>query len=107
MKLAWTNVSPDHADRMARALVGERLVACVNVLPIRSVYRWKGEVCEEPEATLLMKVSDEGVDRLREAVLRLHPYELPEFIVVGVESAGSLPAYLAWVDEGSRPVGSA
>jgi len=102
MKLAVSNVPPDHADRIARTLVEEGLVACVNLLPIRSVYRWKEAVCEEPEVTLWMKVPDDGVDSLRTRLLSLHPYELPEFIVLPVESEGSLPAYLAWVDSKGR-----
>lgn len=102
MKLALTNVPPDRADGMARILVGEGLAACVNLIPLRSVYRWKGEVCEEGEVALLMKVGDAGVDRLRERVVELHPYELPEFIVLPVETAGSLQAYLGWVEAGTR-----
>ena len=102
MKLALSNVPPDHADRIARTLVEEGLVACVNLLPIRSVYRWKDAVCEEPEVTLWMKVPDHGVDSLRTRLLALHPYELPEFIVLPVESEGSLPAYLAWVEARGR-----
>lgn len=101
MKLAITNVPPAHAERIARALVEARLAACVQLLPVRSLYRWKGQVCDEPEVTLLMKVSDDGVDPLRVALLALHPYELPEFIVIAVETAGSLEPYLAWVNEGS------
>jgi periplasmic divalent cation tolerance protein len=102
MKLAVSNVPSDHADRIARTLVEEGLVACVNLLPIRSVYRWKTAVCEEPEVTLWMKVPDHGVDSLRTRLLALHPYELPEFIVLPVGSEGSLPAYLAWVDSQGR-----
>lgn len=98
MKLALTNAPPDRAGEIARVLVEEGLVACVNLTGVRSLYRWKGAVCDEPEVTLLMKVRDEGVDRLRARVLELHPYELPEFIVVAVEAAGSLPAYLGWVE---------
>lgn len=78
------------------------MVACVNLVPIRSVYRWKESVCEEPEVTLWMKVPDHGVDSLRTRLLALHPYELPEFIVLPVDSEGSLPAYLAWVDSRGR-----
>jgi len=102
MKLALTNVPPDRADALARVLVEEGLAACVNLIPLRSVYRWKDEVCEEGEVASLMKVGDAGVDRLRERVLALHPYELPEFIVLPVETAGSLEAYLEWVESGIR-----
>ena len=102
MKIAVSNVPPDHAGRIARTLVEEALVACVNLWTIRSVYRWKDAVCEEPEVTLWMKVPEDGVEALRTRLLELHPYELPEFIVLAVESEGSLPAYLAWVEARGR-----
>lgn len=102
MKLCLTNVPPAQAESMARTLVGERLAACINLGPVRSVYSWKGALCVEDEVTFWMKVADHGVEPLRRRVLELHPYELPEFIVLPVDSAGSLPAYLEWVDAGTR-----
>lgn len=98
MKLALTNVPPVVAESLARTLVEEGCAACVNATPIRSTYRWKGEICVEDEVTLVMKVADAGGERLRQRLLALHPYELPEFIVLDVESAGSLPAYVQWVE---------
>lgn len=98
MKIAISNAPPDRADEIARALVSGGYAACVNLGPVRSVYRWKGEVCEEPEVTLWIKVSDAGVEALRERLLELHPYQLPEFVVVPVEAEGSLGAYQAWVE---------
>lgn len=101
MKLALTNVPPAVAESMARTLVEGGFAACVNALPVRSTYRWKGELCLEDEVSLLMKVADQGVGALRRRVLELHPYELPEFVVLAVEGGDSLPAYLAWVDAGT------
>lgn len=89
---------PDEATAasIARALVGERLAACVNILPaVRSVYRWQGRVEEAGETLLLAKTTDARLAALRERVLALHPYELPE--VVAVEVASGLPAYLDWI----------
>jgi periplasmic divalent cation tolerance protein len=101
MKLALTNCPPDQADRIARALVEERLAACVNAHPVRSVYRWKGAVESADEVTLVIKAPAEGLARLRARLVELHPYELPEFVVLDVDLAASLPAYVAWVrDEG-------
>ncbi len=97
MKLALTNCPPDQADRIARALVDEGLAACVNAFPVRSVYRWQGEVEAADEITLLMKAPAERLGRLRERLVELHPYELPEFVVLGVDVDASLPAYVAWV----------
>ncbi len=97
MRIALTNVPPDQAQPMAETLVREGRVACVNFFAVHSVYEWKGEVCSEPEVTLMMKVAADAVDALRVRVVELHPYELPEFVVLGVDTEGSLPAYVAWV----------
>jgi periplasmic divalent cation tolerance protein len=101
MKLALTNVPPAVAESMARTLVGGGFAACVSALPGRSTYRWKGELCVDDEVTLVMKVGDAGVELLRKRVLELHPYELPEFVVLAVESEPSSRAYLEWVKAGT------
>ncbi|WP_425600443.1 divalent-cation tolerance protein CutA [Luteimonas salinisoli] len=86
----------DVADRIAAALVDERLAACVSVLPgVRSVYRWEGAVQREAEVLLLAKTAPARLQALTARVVELHPYELPE--VIAVESAGGLPAYLDWI----------
>jgi periplasmic divalent cation tolerance protein len=97
MKIALTNVPPDRADTIARTLVEERLAACVNAYPVRSTYRWKGCVEVESETTLMMKVAAGSVDRLRARLGEIHPYELPEFIVLDVDGERSLAAYVEWV----------
>jgi periplasmic divalent cation tolerance protein len=89
---------PDEASAraIADALVEERLAACVNRLPgVQSTYRWKGEVCREPEQMLLIKTTDERLEAMTSRLLALHPYELPELIVV--EAASGHAAYLDWV----------
>ena len=84
------------AAELAGALVEARLAACGNVVPgLRSVYRWEGRVHDEPEALLLLKTTRAGFEALREAVLRLHPYQVPEVLALPVE-AGSA-SYLAWL----------
>lgn len=84
------------AAGLARALVEERLAACGNVVPgLRSIYRWEGQVHDEAEALLVLKTTRARFEALREAVLRMHPYQVPEVIAVPVE-AGSAP-YLAWL----------
>lgn len=86
----------DAAARLARALVEERLAACGNVVPaIRSIYRWEGRVHDEGEALLVLKTRAARVDALRARVLELHPYQVPEVLVLPVE-AGS-EAYLDWI----------
>jgi periplasmic divalent cation tolerance protein len=88
----------EDAERIAEALVQRRLAACVNVLPgVRSIYRWKGAVERDEERLLVVKTRGDRFDALRDAILALHPYEVPEVVAVPIE-AGS-PAYLRWLDE--------
>lgn len=105
MKLVLTNVPPADSERIAKTLVEERLVACANVYPVRSVYRWKGETTLDEEHTMLLKVAADRVEALRARLCELHPYELPEFVVLDVDVARSLDAYVAWVRAGSRADG--
>jgi len=91
------NAPPDRAEEIARTLVEERLAACINLLPVRSVYRWKGELQQDAEVTLLIKVSAERVAALGQRLRALHPYELPEIVVLDVNTERSLAEYVAWV----------
>lgn len=86
----------ESAQHLARALVGELLAACVNRIPgIQSTYRWNGEVTTDTEELLLIKTTAARFETLKERVLALHPYELPELIAVPVERGHA--AYLDWV----------
>ena len=93
---------PATAERIAMALVAERLAACVNVLPgLRSVYRWKGAVERADEALLLIKTPPDRYHALQDRVQELHPYELPELLAVETDSG--LPATLRWIADETRP----
>jgi periplasmic divalent cation tolerance protein len=86
----------DEAARLGRALVEERLAACVNVVgPIRSIYRWQGAVEEASEHLLIVKARAADVAALEARVRALHSYEVPEVLALPVR-AGSA-AYLAWL----------
>jgi periplasmic divalent cation tolerance protein len=100
--LVLTNLADMASARLlARALVEQRLAACVNMLPaVQSVYRWNDVVEEAAEVTLLIKTTTARYDELEQAIRALHPYELPEVIAVPV-SAGS-PAYLGWIAQETR-----
>jgi periplasmic divalent cation tolerance protein len=90
--------APEDAERIARHLVESRLAACVNVVPaVMSIYRWKGKVETDEERLLLIKTRSEQFEALREAIVSLHPYEIPEVIALPI-GAGHAP-YLTWVDE--------
>ena len=93
-----TAASLEEAKKIAHALVESRMAACVNVIPkIESVYRWEGKVEEAQEYLLLIKTTAEASPGVREAIQRLHSYEVPECIVLGVEEGSE--AYLKWIDE--------
>jgi periplasmic divalent cation tolerance protein len=96
-----TAPSPEIAATIARACVESRVAACGNVVPgLRSIYRWEGKVQDDAEALLVLKTTRDRFDALREKVLALHPYQVPEVIAVGIE-AGSAP-YLAWITAETR-----
>ena len=97
----------DLAEKIASTIVKERLVACVNIVPgIRSIYRWEGKVCDEPELLLLIKSSEDNFESVRSRIRQLHSYDTPEVIAVPV-SAGD-PDYLNWLfaQLENRPTGN-
>jgi periplasmic divalent cation tolerance protein len=84
------------ADKLALQLVERRLAACVNIVgPIRSVYRWKQQISNEPEYLLVIKTNAEHSAQLRSAFKELHPYELPECVELAIE--GGSEEYLGWL----------
>jgi periplasmic divalent cation tolerance protein len=94
---------PDEAvgERLATALVEEHLAACVNrVSGVASTYRWKGALQHDSEHLLLIKTTRDRFDALRERIVALHPYELPE--VIAVDIALGLAPYLTWIDSETR-----
>ncbi len=98
MRLVLCNCAPKDAQNIARHLVEHRLAACVNILPgVRSVYRWQGELCEDEETTLLIKTRQERLEALQEALVEIHPYDVPEIIALPIKE-GHAP-YLQWVIE--------
>lgn len=85
------------AGRIARALVSERLAACVNILPVmQSVYLWKGRLETAAEQLLVIKSKTRAYRAIEKRILELHPYELPE--VVAVPIADGFTDYLAWIN---------
>lgn len=86
------------ASGMATTLVTERLAACVNVLPaMQSTYRWQGEVEQETERQVVIKTAGGRVDALWERLRDLHPYDVPEFVVIPIVDGNQ--AYLNWIGE--------
>jgi periplasmic divalent cation tolerance protein len=84
------------AAALARTLVDERLAACVNVIgPVTSIYRWNEQVEQDAEQQLVIKTTTAALPALEARLKQLHPYELPEFLVL--QPSGGSDAYLAWV----------
>jgi len=100
MRIAIVTAPVEAAPGLARALVEERLVACVNIVPrIRSIYRWQGKIEDGEEALLLLKTTSERLDRLTARIKELHPYEVPEIIALTVNPEEGNPDYIDWVRE--------
>jgi periplasmic divalent cation tolerance protein len=85
------------ATAFARVLVTDRLAACVNVLPpMTSLYRWKGAIEEDREQQLVIKTTSDRVAAIEARFRELHPYELPEFLVLNAAGSAS---YLDWLGD--------
>jgi periplasmic divalent cation tolerance protein len=95
--MAMTSVpSLDAGKKLVRELVERRLVACGSVIPgARSIYRWKGAIEEADEAVILLKTRVERWDELKKVFPTLHPYEVPELVVVPI--MGGHKPYLDWL----------
>lgn len=87
--------SREEADRIAAALVGERLAACVQILPATSVYRWQGAVEQAEELVLHIKTVAARVSEVERRIVDMHSYDLPEVIVVPI--SGGSDMYLGWI----------
>ena len=97
-----TAPSSDSAASIARILVEEGLCACGNVVPaIRSIYRWGGEIHDDAEAMLVLKTERRLVPELKARLPAIHPYQVPELLVLPVEDG--LGPYLEWVAASVRP----
>tara|TARA_R110002073_G_scaffold336577_1_gene535933 strand:- start:18892 stop:19212 length:321 start_codon:yes stop_codon:yes gene_type:complete len=89
------------ADSVARALVAARLAACVNIVgSVRSVYRWKGEVCSEEECMIIAKTTRARFADLKAKILELHSYDCPEVVAVGIDDGHE--AYLQWIADETK-----
>ena len=92
------------AEQLAHTLVEERLAACVNILPpMRSIYRWQGAIERADERQLLIKTTAHRVAELETRLKALHPYDLPEFLILSVLDGSR--GYLSWVAENTSQSG--
>jgi periplasmic divalent cation tolerance protein len=88
--------SEEEAQKIARHLVEHTLAACVNIIPqVESIYRWQGKVEEAREWLLIIKTTAAAFEQVRQAIAKLHSYELPECICLTIEDGS--PGYLEWI----------
>ena len=91
----------ENAKKLARELVERRLIACANIMPVESVYRWDGAVQEGSEFVLIAKTTEEAAERVRAAITELHPYDVPCILSFPAESNAP---FAAWVNDEVRKV---
>ncbi len=90
--------SVEAAEQLVRTLLDETLIACGNVVPnVVSIYRWEGSITSEGEVIVLLKTATARVAALRDRLIALHPYSVPEMVTLPV--AGVFPPYARWVLE--------
>ena len=91
-----TVANPEEASRLGRALVEERLAACATLIPaVESIYHWQGKIESSTESLLLLKTGPDQLSVLEARLHALHSYQIPEFLVLGVEACSQ--AYLDWM----------
>lgn len=94
----------EDAKRVGRALVEQRLAACVNIFPgMTSIFEWEGNLDEASEIAVLIKSRAGLKDRVLEAAARLHPYDTPALLVI--ETGGGSEAFADWIREQTAPGG--
>ena len=101
--VAITTCPIEVAQDLAQALVEARVCACVNIIPtVKSIYHWKNEIVIDNEALLAMKTKANLVSSLEEVVMKNHPYEVPEYVVLRIEEGAK--DYLDWIAESTKSV---
>jgi periplasmic divalent cation tolerance protein len=93
--IVFCTASPDESERIAKTLIEGGLAACVNVSPVRSYYRWEGELCDDEEDLLVIKTEKSMIGKIIERIKEIHSYDLPEIIAIPITDG--YEKYLEWV----------
>jgi len=94
--ITTTYVDREAAKRLANRLIEKRLAACIQMLPIESIYLWQQKICDANEVLLIIKSKTELFEKIATEIKESHTYEVPEILQVPI--TGGLPEYLAWID---------
>lgn len=98
IEIVWTAGNIDEARKICRYLVQERLVACAQIIPwIESIYMWDNKLETSQECKISLKTRREHSDKVRDAILKNHSYEIPEILFHSIE--GGNKEYLSWIEE--------
>ena len=89
--------SVDDAERLARSLVEEKLIACASFSKVQSIYRWEGQVCSDGEVQIVMKTDLDKFEVLEARIKDLHAYEVPEILAIAVTKGSA--DYLQWIQD--------
>ena len=89
--------SEEEAAGIGKTLIEERLAACINILPVRSIYRWEGSLEDEAEVAAFIKTRDSLAEKVIDRVKSLHSYEVPCIVVLPIKQGN--PDYLQWIEE--------
>ena len=95
-----TTKDEDEAKKIGKTLVEEKLAACVNTHPIKSIYRWEGEIQEEGEVAMLVKTKAQLADKVIARVKELHSYEVPCIVSLPIEKGN--PDFLEWIKKSTK-----
>ena len=98
--VGYITIKPEHAAAFAGKLVESGLAACVNIMPVTSVYKWKGAIENDAESLLVVKTRLEHRERIVEFLKQNHPYEVPELVLLPIQ-AGHVP-YMDWLRENTE-----
>ena len=96
MVVAMTTISgKDRAVELAKTLVEQGVAACCSMYPVTSIYKWKGETQQDEEVMLIIKTRAELTETLKKKIVQLHPYEVPEILILDVKDGHD--EYIKWV----------